>query len=55
MVGLTLPQASCCIAAGALFWLGCCCLPKTDAKQSIKDPDANELVEDSCVSTASSN
>jgi hypothetical protein len=41
------------MAAGALFWLGCCCLPKTeeeDAKQrSIKDPDANVLVEDSCA------
>eukprot|EP00435_Cladocopium_sp_Y103_P068383 s507_g31.t1 len=47
VVGLTLPQASCCVAAAALFWLGCC-LPKAKAKQkSTEDPDP-------CASTASS-
>ena len=55
-MGLTLPQASCCMAAGALFWLGCY-LPKADARQKFtEDFDGKLWKEDSrgSISTAAS-
>lgn len=55
VLGLALPQAGCCMAAGALFWLGCR-LPKAADKQFTNDAAGKLAKENSwgSVSTAAS-
>ena len=53
MVGLTLPQVSCCMAAGALFWLGCCYQPvRADTIQKTTEDPSRRREDDSCESAS---